>query len=548
MSVAIIESLLARASLRGHEVRRGIESFTHHACKALGINPVEVIWDRHCVTASMSERGRLTLANLADDARVAGPQFRRWVAYVVHELLHRKYTNFNAVPGGVDPYLFQLANAVEDAWIERNGIADALLGNIRGLLHSLIAEMVRESADRVKDWADPKVYPWSLAVYLRQYGVTVPVPGNLMPVYEEALRRLPACANSADTFALAQWVYDQIRQAAPQEQDKPQDKPQNGQQGKGKDGAGKDQAQGEPEGQGQGQGPGESAQDGPQDGSGGGSGSAPDQPADAGQSRAPAYGEVDPVEPEMNPGGAGASGRYSKEGGMTNCPFHGGTPRDGIPVIPASLKHEVRRLFENTARESFEPNRRSGSINTRSLHRIGSSDRLFQRRDEPEGIDSAVVICIDCSGSMSGGRMNIAAPVAAALIETLAMARVDVAVLCFSQKTNILKPFGSAWKPATVNVRAVDAWGSTNDFHAVRVAHEMLLMHRAQRRVCFVLTDGEGDPIATRAQVDAGSALGIQTLGIGIRQNVKHVYGRAIRVDNLNDLGKVAFDQLKRAA
>ena len=552
MTIAIIESLLHRSTLRGYEVRRGIESFAHHACKALGIKPVEVVWDNACMTASISERGCMTLANISDDARITGQQFRRWVGYVVHELLHRKYTDFKAVPGGVDPYLFHLANAVEDAWIERSGIADALLGNIKGLLQGLISEMVTESVARTKDWADAKVYPWSLAVYLRQYGTTVPVPGNLMPVWEEALRRLGTCATSHDTFKLAQWVYDQIRKAAGQPPRPVQQKPQQG-KGKGQPGQGQDNAQDQGKGQGQGQGqkPQAGPQDGPQDGSGAGPASdAPaDKPADAGQSRPVDPGDAESVEPQMDAGKHGARGTFNRDGAMAKVnPFDGKHPRQGLPMIPAHLKHEVRRLFENTARESFEPNRRSGSINTRSLHRIATSDRLFQRRDEPEGIDSAVVICIDCSGSMAGNRMSVAAPVAAALVETLAMARVDVAVLAFGCTTAVVKPFGSAWKPATVAVRSLDPWGSTNDFHCVRVAHEMLLTHRAQRRVCFVLTDGQGDPAATRDQVDAGSALGIQTLGIGIREDVQYVYRRAIRVDNLNDIGTVAFDQLKKAA
>jgi hypothetical protein len=63
-----------------------------------------------------------------------------------------------------------------------------------------------------------------------------------------------------------------------------------------------------------------------------------------------------------------------------------------------------------------------------------------------------------------------------------------------------------------------------------------------------VLTDGEGNPQATRAQCDSGTRLGITTIGIGIQENVSRVYPNAVRVDKLEDMGTVAFTKLKLAA
>jgi hypothetical protein len=40
----------------------------------------------------------------------------------------------------------------------------------------------------------------------------------------------------------------------------------------------------------------------------------------------------------------------------------------------------------------------------------------------------------------------------------------------------------------------------------------------------------------------------VTTIGIGIQQDVDSVYPNAVRVDNLADMGAVAFNKLKLAA
>jgi cobalamin biosynthesis protein CobT len=82
----------------------------------------------------------------------------------------------------------------------------------------------------------------------------------------------------------------------------------------------------------------------------------------------------------------------------------------------------------------------------------------------------------------------------------------------------------------------------------VNFAHGLLHRRTEQRKVCFVLTDGEGSPKATHDQCLSGSRLGITTIGIGIQENVSHVYPNAVRVDKLEDMGTVAFTKLKLAA
>jgi hypothetical protein len=233
-----IEHLMSRPTVRGFEARAGLESFGAMLCKMWGLPPITITWGP-ISTACIDQQGNATLADIADDATVTRTEVARYAGFLLHELLHRRYTDFTARDGR--PYVDRLHNAIEDAWIESRCIREGLTGNARGLLHQLIKGMV-DDAPATVDWSAIAQYPFSLAVYLRQYGVTVPVPASLMPTYREALRRLPACSSSTDTLALAQWVFSQMQQQQPEQSSKPDQ-----QQG---DQPGKDQGDGQGDGQG----------------------------------------------------------------------------------------------------------------------------------------------------------------------------------------------------------------------------------------------------------------------------------------------------------
>ena len=51
-----------------------------------------------------------------------------------------------------------------------------------------------------------------------------------------------------------------------------------------------------------------------------------------------------------------------------------------------------------------------------------------------------------------------------------------------------------------------------------------------------------------RQQVASGKALGITTIGIGIGTDVTSIYGQAVTVRNIADLGSASFKQIKLAA
>ena len=533
--------------IKGWEFRAGIEATAHKVCADLGLAPVTIGWSG-ISTAAINSSGQMKLANVADDAVVNQAMVNRYAGFVVHELLHRKFTNFNVIE--YRSYINELHNAVEDAWIERKAIAENLTGNVEALLTELINPIVTESLTKKIDWSQPEAYPFALAVYARGFCKRVPVPAALVPVFDEATKRIDACLNSQDTLDVARWVFDQINKAADQSQPDQPTQGEEGQEGEGEgSGEGGQGGSGEAQSGDQGEGKGQV---------GAGDQAAPEAPADAGQVQPVKENAIAmEVEPTLRPQGMCGTGSYTKKYGLAADGAHvGGSRQHKLqPMQSGKLRYEVKRLFENSALEEWQINRKSGSLNAAALHTVATGNvAVFKRHHEEAGIDSAVVVVLDVSASMwavddkNQTLINHAVNVCSALVDTLHKAGVAVSVITFGSKTSVLKDWSTHPRKLDSLLPLVASGGDTNDYFAIRYAHEMLHKRPEQRKVVFAITDGVGQPQDTRAQVNAGSRLGISTVGIGIQHDVQRVYPNAVRVDHLEDMATASFKQIKLAA
>ena len=223
--------------------------------------------------------------------------------------------------------------------------------------------------------------------------------------------------------------------------------------------------------------------------------------------------------------------------------------------IPGKLKYEVKRMFENTGIDEFSGHRKTGSINTSALASVATGNvRVFKRRTEQAGVDSAVVIVLDVSGSMSDKddnyirHMQYAIETTAALLETLAAAGVATSVVLFAGSFTVMKPWGMNHKRAIERLLRINMQGNTNDYECIRYAHGMLARRPEQRKVCFVVTDGGGDNSRSKLQVASGERMGITSIGIGIQSSVKEVFPNNVMIRKTADLGTASFKQIKLAA
>lgn len=335
----------------GWEFRPAVELFGHKVCAALTLPSVTIEWCEGTQTAAISSKGKIRLANVRDDAIMTRKDLAKYVGFVIHELLHRKYTNFNVRANS--QYVDALHNAIEDAWIESTAIKAGLTGNIAELLGTLIDDMATQALDHVQsdgnkiDWSDPAQYPFVLAVYARPHAtVRVPVAKGLKPIFDEAVRRTALCSSSFDTLAVAVWVYERLNMLDQEQPPQPPVNPVNpvkpeppvrgqpsDEQGEDEGGTGDgdgEDGQGDGEDQGQGdQGKGDAEGEG---GSGDGQGEA--EGDDQGQggggvARPPVRVTAAPVEPQNRaPKGTESTGTYSAQFRLARDAYHvGDTPK-----------------------------------------------------------------------------------------------------------------------------------------------------------------------------------------------------------------------------
>jgi len=543
-----------KAFYSGSEFRAAVEEILGKVNNALDLTPIRVEWTKRIQTAAIDVSGNILLADVADDSRVDHATLVRYCGMGAHELCHHAYTHWvslSAAKHGT-PLLRQLHNAVEDAYIERRAIRSGLTGNIESLFTTLIGGMVSEALREVTDWSAPEQYPFALAVYLRDHAaVKVPLAPGLDVIFAGAAAQFKSCNSSEDALRIAQWVESQLMALPDNPQPKPQPKPQPGNPDDGEgEGDGGEGEGGEGEGEG---GEGEGQEDPQKDAGGDEKGKGTPTPQ-TGPARAPTgyedYRTVEPaVESPDGEGKGGFYGSYCEVTGLSRKGYHVGKGQHKVDVtVPGALRYNLKRLFDNSARVEFGLRRKAGSVDVNSLSRIGTSDKLFKRRSEVDGVDSAVVILLDVSESMESDRLlGPAVECCAALLDTLDRAQVKTCVLSFGTVTSVVKDWTDRKAKGIEALSTVSASGGTNDFFAVRYAHKLLAQRPEERKVLIVLTDGCGQTQATSQQVHAGEAMGITTVGIGIRLDVSRVYPQSVRVNNVSDLGSASFKSIKLA-
>jgi uncharacterized protein YegL len=533
-------------TMHGWEFRKGIEDAAHKICSALGLRPITIRWD-NISTACIDSKGIMILCDVADDAVVNKQLFMRYMGFVVHELLHRKYTT-----DGLDysnHYVRMLWNGLEDARIENTAIAAGLTGNIGELLTVLADSMVAQGLEHVTDWSNPAQFPFVIAIFCRDHVKRkAPVHPLILPIFEQARERLNTCTNSAQTRDLAQWVFEQINQAV---EDQPEDdgdtpEPTDGEPADGESTDG-EPTDGEPtDGQ-----PTDGEDGEPTDG----------KPADVFTDKpvnAPIPDDATNPEPTLDKEKGVKGGiSWSPDQKITKPQAHvrdlEDDPRwDLRPVGGAKLRYEVRRLFEMSGIDEYQFNRRHGQLDVGNLHTIAAgNDRVFKRHHEEGGIDSAVVFVMDCSGSMFDCNMKAAAPVMATMLDTLDRAGVATSVVTFGTRVSLLKPWNMTKAKAMPLIARMRSGNDNSDSQALRYAHGLLLNRPEQRKVVFILADGGVDRLDEKRcikQAQSGERLGITTIGVGIDADLSRMYPNNIIIRDLNELAGASFKQIKLAA
>ena len=196
---------------------------------------------------------------------------------------------------------------------------------------------------------------------------------------------------------------------------------------------------------------------------------------------------------------------------------------------------------------------RRGTLHANSLHRLQvGNDRVFQKESVQLGLNTAVHILLDVSGSMAGAPMSLANRACFAVATALSHIRdVNPAVTAFPAvtETNSVFPIMRHGQ-AVPDIFDLRASGGTPLAGAVWWVLQTMLHLKERRKIILVITDGMPDnQLAANNAIGVAQELGFEVYGLGIRdEHITHLLPHTCRVVNdLSDLVPSMFAMLQAA-
>jgi len=237
------------------------------------------------------------------------------------------------------------------------------------------------------------------------------------------------------------------------------------------------------------------------------------------------------------------------------------------------MSNKLRIKLQTRSRDRYEYGKKRGKLHNGSLHRVlqqdsPMADKVFRQRIVSNTLDTAVCLLVDCSGSMSGAKFEMACAGAGALAEALKPLNIPYSVYGFTNfavdkqedpMVWLFSEFGERVNQRTLIDRFKHASGAlwnNSDGDAIAYATYRLQQRKEHRKVLLVLSDGSpagreyaGDVVGyTRKTIDDAEKLGIDTYGIGICDtNVVHFYKKNVVVRELNQLSPTILSIIDRS-
>jgi cobalamin biosynthesis protein CobT len=198
---------------------------------------------------------------------------------------------------------------------------------------------------------------------------------------------------------------------------------------------------------------------------------------------------------------------------------------------------------------------RRGRLDTGQLHRLAVSDpRVFRIKAERVGIDTAVHILLDCSGSMVR-RIHLACQACYAVASALEASRINIAVTAFpgtqtpDGSYSTIAPVIRHGQKVTPNLDLSPAGGTPMGEALWWLMQEMLPLAE-KRKLVLIVTDGDPDSVDCATQtIEQGRKAGFEIYGIGITSQaiMSLLPRRSVVVNAMPELAPAMFTLLENA-
>jgi cobalamin biosynthesis protein CobT len=222
----------------------------------------------------------------------------------------------------------------------------------------------------------------------------------------------------------------------------------------------------------------------------------------------------------------------------------------------AKLRAKIHGFLQASKLKRSLPRRSGHKIESRVLHRLAVADtRVYASRNYKEGVNTAITILLDRSGSMQGEKMIVAnesAYAAALALQSVPGVACSVAAFPAYSETSgwdcvyPLTSFGEKVKPDRYGIQAD---GSTPLHSALAWARAQVLRRQEPRKIVLVVTDGEPDDHKRAKQaIKHMEKEGIELLGLGILDdNVTRLFKSNAVVNKIAELPEALFGMLEES-
>jgi hypothetical protein len=119
------------------------------------------------------------------------------------------------------------------------------------------------------------------------------------------------------------------------------------------------------------------------------------------------------------------------------------------------------------------------------------SDRIFEKRDEAEGLNTSMFLLYDVSGSMGVPGRKAAIQTTAIVAEACSRYDVPIGAAAFDNRIFPIKDFAEDWRHVGVRVEHVVGGGGTLMAAVLAWAIEQIAAERTERKIILLATDGQ---------------------------------------------------------
>lgn len=235
------------------------------------------------------------------------------------------------------------------------------------------------------------------------------------------------------------------------------------------------------------------------------------------------------------------------------------------------MANQLRIKLQTRSRDRYEYGKKKGKLHNGSLHRLVSgndkvAERVFRQRVVSDTTDTAVCLLVDCSGSMSGRKFDMACAGAGTLAEALKPLNIAYSIYGFTNTVMEEEPivwlfseFNEKTTQSDLVKRFATASGGlwqNSDGDGIAYATARLGQRKEHRKVLLVLSDGSpcgrehmGDINAYTLQtIQNAEKMGVDVYGIGIcDDNVTRFYKKNVVVNDLNKLSPTILSIIDRS-